>query len=219
HSFHKNRPRAKSLHRDGARALTTGLQKCMRAGDLRNRGTSTEMLQVSLFIELLRSQPRTMFWAATLAQTTLWWLLPVLFYLGPPGDLPATLAVGHEFQFASYLGPPLAFWLAEIAYDLAGSAGVYLLAQVCIAVTYWAVFTLGRAIVGIQHAVVAVLLMVGVSAFALPSPDFGLATLAMMLTVLTVLHFWWALGEGRRVYWFVVALDLGLLMLTSVFGL
>jgi hypothetical protein len=177
------------------------------------------MLQVSLFIELLRAQPVTVFWVATLAQATLWWLFPVLFYLGPPGDLAETLAIGHEFQLGSYLGPPLAFWLAEIAFKILGSAGVYLLAQICVAVTYWAVFTLGRAIVGVHHAAIAVLLMVGVSIFTVPSPDFGPSTLAMMLSALILLHFWRALGEGKRIYWFILALELALLMLTSVFGL
>jgi hypothetical protein len=177
------------------------------------------MLQVSLFVELIRAQPVAMFWIAALAQAALWWLMPTLFYLGPPGDLAQTLAIGHEFQLGSYLGPPLAFWLAEIAFAILGAAGVYLLAQTCVVVTYWAVFMLGRSIVGIHHAVMAVLLMVGISTFTVPSPDFGPSLLAMMLAALTLLHFWRAISEHKRLYWFVFALDVGLLMLTSVFGL
>ena len=42
--------------------------------------------------------------------------------------------------------------------------GVYLLSQLCVVATYWCVFALGRAIVGPPHAVIAVLLMVGISA-------------------------------------------------------
>jgi hypothetical protein len=177
------------------------------------------MLQVSLFVELLRAQPVPIFWIATLAQALLWWLFPTLFYLGPPGDLAQTLAIGHEFQLGTDLGPPLAFWLAEIVFDVLGSTGVYLLAQICVAVTYWAVFSLGRSIVGVHHAVLAILLMVGISIFTVPSPDFGPPTLAAALTALSLLHLWRALGEGKRNYWFYLALDLGLLMITSVFGL
>ena len=82
---------------------------------------------------------------------------------GRRATLPIVLAVGHEFQLGTYLGPPLAFWLAELAFDLAGRSlfGVYLLSQACVVVTYWAVFALGRSIVGAQHAALAVLLMVG----------------------------------------------------------
>jgi 4-amino-4-deoxy-L-arabinose transferase-like glycosyltransferase len=119
----------------------------------------------------------------------------------------------------SYLGPPLAFWLGEIAFRFGGAFGLYALAQACIVVTYWAVFTLGRSIVGMRHAVLAVLLMVGMAAFTVPSPDFGPAILAAPLWALALLHYWRAAGEGQRGYWFVLALDLGLLLLASYVGL
>ena len=157
------------------------------------------MLHVSLFVELLRSQPPFMVWAAAAAQAALWWLVPVLFYSAPPGDLPLTIAVGHEFNLGSYWGPPLAYWLADIAFVLAGMPGVYLLAQACVVVTYWAVFRLGQSIVGIHHAAMAVLLMIGISAFSVPTPTFGPPILAMPLTALALLHYWRALGEGKAI--------------------
>ena len=177
------------------------------------------MRHVSIFIEGLRSQPRLIFWLAVLTQAAIWWLVPSIFYAAPPGELPMVLAVGHEFQLGTDLGPPLAFWLAEIVYLLLGLAGVYLLAQACIVVTYWAVFQLGRAIVGEQQAAMAVLLMLGILVMTVPSPDFGPATLGMALSALLLLHFWRAIGEGQRHYWFVLALDLGLLLLTTYAGL
>ena len=140
---------------------------------------------------------------------------------GPPGDVPIVLAVGHEFQLGTYLGPPLAFWLAELAFVLAGNSlfGVYLLSQVCVVVTYWAVFALGRSIVGAQHAALAVLLMVGISAFTVPTPDFGPVILTMPLWALILLHYWRAVGEGRRGYWVALAVEIGLLLLTTYAGL
>ncbi len=177
------------------------------------------MLHVAIFVEGLRSQPRVMFWLATLVQAAIWWLVPSIFYSAPPAALPEVLAVGHEFQLGTDLGPPLAFWLAEIAYRVGGLTAVYLLAQICVVVTYWAVFTLGRAIVGTQHAAIAVLLMVGISVMTVPSPDFGPWTLGMALSALVMLHFWRAIGEGRRHYWFILAIDIGLLLLTTYAGL
>jgi len=177
------------------------------------------MLHVSIFVEGLRSQPRLMFWLAALTQAAIWWLVPTIFYTAPPGDLPMVLAIGHEFQLGTDLGPPLAFWLGDVAYMLAGLAGVYLLAQICIVVTYWAVFSLGRALVGAQQAAIAVLLMLGITVMTVPSPDFGPAVLGMALAALMMLHFWRAIGEGRHHYWFVLALDLGLLLLTTYAGL
>src|SRR5258708_6727815 len=116
-------------------------------------------------------------------------------------------------------GPPLAFWLADIAFVIGGTVAVYLLAQACVLVTYWAVFELGRAIVGIHHATFAILLMVGISAFSAPTPNFGPSILAMPLVALSLLSLWRAVGERRRASWFVLALQLGLLLLTTYAGL
>ena len=179
------------------------------------------MLYVSIFVELLRSRPSLAVWLAALAQALLWLLIPSLFYAGPPGDLPNVLAVGHEFQLGTYLGPPLAFWLAEIAFDLTGHSlfGVYLLSQACVVVTYWAVFALARSIIGAQHAALAVLLMVGVAAFTVPTPDFGPVMLTMPLWAVILLHYWRAVGELRRAYWLPLAIEIGLLLLTTYVGL
>jgi flagellar biosynthesis protein FliQ len=179
------------------------------------------MLYVSIFVELLRSRPTLAVWIAAFTQATVWFLVPTLFYAGPPGDLANVLAVGHEFQLGTYLGPPLAFWLAELAFDLTGQRlfGVYLLSQLCVLATYWAVFALARSIVGAQHAALAVLLLVGVAAFTLPTPDFGPIVLTMPLWAITLLHYWRAVGERRRGYWLVLAIEIGLLLLTTYVGL
>ena len=129
------------------------------------------------------------------------------------------LAIGHEFVLGSYLGPPLAFWLGEVAFGLAGSLGLYALAQACIVVAYWAIFALGRSIVGTRHAILAVLLMVGIAAFSVPSPNFGPAIMAAPLWALALLYYRRAVGEQRRGYWFLLALVLGLLILASYVGL
>jgi 4-amino-4-deoxy-L-arabinose transferase-like glycosyltransferase len=179
------------------------------------------MLYVSIIVELLRSRPSVAVWLAALAQGLLWTLVPAVFYAGPPGDLPSVLAVGHEFQLGTYLGPPLAFWLAELAFDLAGRSlvGIYLLSQACVVATYWAVFTLGSSIVGAQHAALAVLLMVGIAAFTVPTPDFGPVILTMPLWAIILLHYWRAVGEGKRAYWLALAVEIGLLLLTTYVGL
>ena len=173
------------------------------------------MLPVSLFVELLRTKPRTVFWAAALAQAALWVIVPTLFYAAPPSQAALVLAVGHEFQLGSDFGPPLAFWLAEIFFAVAGMFGVYLLSQICVVTTYWAVFTLGSAIVGERHAAMAVLLMVGVSVFSVPTPDFGPGILAAALWALSLLCYWRAVGQGERLYWYVLGFCVGLLALTS----
>src|SRR5215210_4188795 len=133
------------------------------------------MFRVSLILEALRSRPALMFWLAALAQGALWMLVPSLFYAAPPGEVPLVLAVGNEWLLGSPYGPPLAYWLAELAYTLAGGRviGLYVLSQLCVIVTYWAVFALGRRVLGAAHAAMAVLLMAGISVFTVPTLEFG----------------------------------------------
>lgn len=177
------------------------------------------MVSISLFVELLRTRPMALFWTMAALQVALWTLVPTVFFSAPPGELAEVLAIGHEFQLGTEFGPPLAFWLAEIVFAGLGLFGVYLLSQVCIVGAYWAVLMLGRSIVGEVHAVMAVLLMAGVAAFSVPTAEFGPAILATPLWALILLHYWWAVGEGRRIYWIVVGVEAGLLLLTTYAGL
>jgi hypothetical protein len=177
------------------------------------------MVSISLFVELLRTRPLTLFWTMAGLQVVLWTLVPLLFYSAPPGQLPLVLAIGHDFQLGTDFGPPLAFWLAELAYRAAGMFGVYLLSQVCIVVTFWAVLNLGRAVVGEIHAVMAVLLMAGVAVFSVPTPEFGPAILATPLWALLLFHYWRAAHRGEFIYWLAVGVEGGLLLLTTYGGL
>jgi 4-amino-4-deoxy-L-arabinose transferase-like glycosyltransferase len=173
---------------------------------------------VSLFIELVRTRPVAVFWAAALTQTALWTLIPALIYAAPPGELAEFLAVARDTGIGNAFGPPLAYWLAEIAFRIGGMPAVYLLSQICVLITYWAVFSLGRIIVGAPQAAMAVLLMAGIVAFGVPTPEFGIGILTMALWALILLHYWRAVGEGRRSYWFAVAVETGLLLLTTYSG-
>jgi hypothetical protein len=173
------------------------------------------MLQVAIYVEALRSRPTLVFWLATLAQAAVWFLIPVLFYAAPPSGLPQILALGHGYPLDGRFGPPLAYWVAEVAFRIAGLAGVYALSQICLIATYWCVYALGRSIIGETQAVVAVLLMAGISVFTVPSPSFGPGILAMALWAATLLFYWRAVFEGRERYWYAVGVAAALLLLTS----
>jgi 4-amino-4-deoxy-L-arabinose transferase-like glycosyltransferase len=179
------------------------------------------MLTVSLLIEILRTRPRQIFWLVALSQTFLWFVVPSVFYSAPPGDVAEVVSVGRELAFNASFGPPLAFWLAEFAMRVAGNHvfGVYLLSQACILVAYWAIFQLGRATVGDRHAMLAILLMAGISVFTFTSPNFGPGILMVPLWALALLHLWRASGEGKEMYWLALALDIGLMLLTSYLAL
>lgn len=173
------------------------------------------MFHVPLYFEGLRSRPLLVFWLATLAQAVLWVLVPLLCYAAPPAELARLLAIGHELPLSGDFGPPLAYWLAEIAFRGAGLFGVYALSQICVVAAYWCVFALGRSVVGAAHAAMAVLLMIGISVFVVPTPNFGPPILAMALWAGALLFYWRAVMEGRRVYWYALGAAAVLLLLTT----
>src|SRR3954471_1729542 len=171
----------------------------------------------SLVVELIRARPRLVVWLVVLLQAALWLILPLLLYRSPPGVLATVLAFGREYQVGTDLGPPLAFWLADIAFRAGGNHvfGVYLLAQVCAVVTFWSFYKLARAIVGGQQAVLAVLLSMTVVAFSSPGIEFGPLVLARPLWGLLLLHSWRLIGQNRRSAWFAWSIEAGLLLFTT----
>ena len=177
----------------------------------------------SLVIELIRARPRLMVWIVVLLQAALWLMVALLFYASPPGDVATALAFGREYQVGTDLGPPLAFWLADIAYRAAGNHlfGVYLLAQLCSILTFWILYQLARTIVGGQQAVLVVLLTMTITAFAAPSLEFGPPVAARPLWALLLFHSWQLIGQNRRTVWFALSIEASLLLLTTsaAFGL
>ncbi len=175
------------------------------------------MYYVPLYIEVLRSRPVLVFWLAALAQALIWLVVPLVFYAAPPGDLPQVLAIGHEFTFRGDIGigPPLAYWLAEIVFRIAGLFGVYLLAQICVVTTYWCVFALGSAMLGQAQGAMAVLLMVGISLFTVPTPDFGPSVLATALWAVVLLQYYRVMMQGDRRAWYALGAAAAVLLLTS----
>jgi 4-amino-4-deoxy-L-arabinose transferase-like glycosyltransferase len=171
----------------------------------------------SLVVELIRARPRLVVWLVVLLQAAIWLMLPALLYRSPPGELATVLAFGREYQVGTYFGPPLAFWLADIAFRAVGNHmfGVYLLAQLCAIVTFWSFYQLARAIVGGQQAVLAVLLSMTVVAFSSPGVEFGPLVLARPLWALLLLHSWQIIGQNRRSAWFAWSIEAGLLLLTT----
>src|SRR5437660_3486717 len=175
----------------------------------------------SRVIELIRARPRLVVWIVVLLQAALWLLVPLVFYPSPPGELSTVLAFGREYQVGTDLGPPLALWLADIAYRAAGNHmfGVYLLAQICSVAAFWTLYHLARTIVGGQQAVLAVLLTMTVTAFGSPVAEFGPAVLARPLWALLLMHSWQLIGQNRRNVWFAWSIEAGLLLLTTSAGI
>jgi hypothetical protein len=61
--------------------------------------------------------------------------------------------------------------------------------------------------------------MVGIAGVSVFTPEFGPHILAMPIWAAVLLHYWRAVGQGRSGYWLLLALEIGLLLLTSYLGL
>jgi 4-amino-4-deoxy-L-arabinose transferase-like glycosyltransferase len=171
----------------------------------------------SLIIELIRARPRLVVWVVLLVQAAIWLLLPMILFGGPPESVATTIVAGRDYALGTPSGPPLAFWLADLAFRAAGQhiLGVYLLAQVCFLLTFLWLYQLGRAIVGGPHAVLAVLLTLTVLSFSLPGVAFGPEILARPIWALLLLQTWKVMGQRRRQAWAMLAIAAGLLVLTT----
>jgi hypothetical protein len=171
----------------------------------------------SLVVELIRARPRLVVWIVVLLQAALWLAVSLFFYASPPANLATALAYGREYQVGTDLGPPLSFWLADIAYRAAGNHvfGVYVLAQLCAVLTFWVLFLLARTVVGGQQAVLAVLLTMTVTAFSSSGLEFGPLVAARPLFALLLLHTWQLIGQKRGNAWFAWSIEAGLLLLTT----
>lgn len=171
----------------------------------------------SLVIELIRARPRLVVWLVVLLQAALWLFVALVCYRSPPGNLAVALAFGREYQLGTDLGPPLAFWLADIAYRAVGNHafGVYLLAEICNIATLWIVYLLARAIVGGHQAVLAVLLTMTILAFGSSALELGPNVVARPLWALLLWHSWRLIGQRRGNAWFAWSIEAGLLLLTT----
>jgi dolichyl-phosphate-mannose-protein mannosyltransferase len=174
----------------------------------------------SLIVELVRARPKLVAWLVTLIAAGIWLIVPLLLYSSAPGDVADVLAFGREYVLGTDLGPPLAFWLADIAFRFAGNhmIGVYLLSQLCFVLAFWTLFRLGQLIVGPQQSALAVVLTATITAFSFPNVEFGPYVLAEPLWALVLLNAWRVIGLGKRDAWFALSMNVGLLLLTTHAG-
>ena len=174
----------------------------------------------SLIVELVRARPSLVAWLVTLIAAAIWLIVPLILYSSPPGNVADVLAFGREYVLGTDLGPPLAFWLADIAFRLVGNhmIGIYLLSQLCFVLAFWTLFRLGQLIVGPQQAALAVVLTATVAAFSFPNLEFGPNVLAAPLWALVLLNAWRIIGLGKRDAWFALSMNAGLLLLTTHAG-
>lgn len=146
------------------------------------------------------------------AQLAFWTLAPALSHSAPPLDVVEMYAWGREGVVATFKHPNLPGLVLEATRRLTGQVGwpAYLVSQLFIATTFWAVFALGRELLGAPRALAGVLLLTGVYFFSWTTPEFNHNVAQMPLWALVTLMLWRAGARGGLASWALLGLFGGL---------
>ena len=134
-----------------------------------------------------------------------WTLLPAWLGSSLPLDVVESLSWGQEWQWGYYKHPPLAPSVLHVFYEVFGVFGPYLLSQLCIALTLWAVWRTGLRLLDAQRALIGTVLTMGVAYYNFPAIEFNHNIAQMPL--------WAGLG-----YAWVVAMQTGTLRAWLLLG-
>ncbi|MFX4891508.1 glycosyltransferase family 39 protein, partial [Acinetobacter baumannii] len=79
-------------------------------------------------------------------------------------DVVEAVAWGHEWQWGYHKGPPMSAWAAEVGARLAPGQlwPIFLISQICVAVTFLAIWRLARRIMGPRDALISLLITTGI---------------------------------------------------------
>lgn len=140
------------------------------------------------------------------AQIMFWTLAPALSHTAPPLDVVEMDVWGREWVVATFKHPNLPGLALEPLRLLAGQAGwaAYLVSQIFIAVTFWAVFALGRDVMDAPRALAGVLMLTGIYFFSWVTPEFNHNVAQMPLWALVMLFLWRATTGGKLIDWLLL---------------
>ena len=180
--------------------------------------------------QLLVERARLVFWSLIGLNAAVATAAPMLGFITLPRDTLEGFIWGRTFQWGFSKHPPLQAWILGATEWLAPAAPwlAYVYAQLCVALTLWAVWQLGRTVLGeVQGLLAALLTLVGVHYYGPPMATFTPDTLSVPLWALAGLTWWRAVVEERPRAWYGFALVVALsvyskyvvLLLVGVLGL
>jgi len=163
-------------------------------------------------IASLTERPERGLVALIAAQIIFWTLAPALSHTAPPLDVVEMYAWGREWVVATFKHPNLPGLVLETTRQLTGQAGwpAYLISQIFIAITFWAVFMLGRETMDSRRALAGTLMLTGVYFFSWVTPEFNHNVAQMPLWALVMLMLWRATTHGKLIDWLLLGVFGGL---------
>jgi 4-amino-4-deoxy-L-arabinose transferase-like glycosyltransferase len=114
-------------------------------------------------------------WAFLALHVLIWSVLPALLQHNLPLDVIEQLAWGREWQIVYFKHPPLPAWIVESVAVVSGGwpPALYLVGPLCSALSLFAIWRLGCAMLSPRRALLAVLAQEGVVYFTIFTPEFN----------------------------------------------
>ena len=112
-------------------------------------------------------------WIFAAVYALAWTLLPAWLGNSFALDVVESLSWGKEWEWGYYKHPPLAPWVLNAFYLALGKFGPYLLSQLCIGLTLWAVWCTGRRLMDPLRALLGTVLTLGVAYYNFPAVEFN----------------------------------------------
>ncbi|MEM1213871.1 MAG: glycosyltransferase family 39 protein [Planctomycetota bacterium] len=162
-----------------------------------------------------------------------WTVVPAVVNQNLPLDVVEAIAWGAEWEWGYDKHPPLSGWMAAgagwVGRAVADATGLgtgdwalYLLSQVCVVAAMLGVYLLGRETLGAggggRRAVLAVLLMQGVTYHHFTSPEFNVNVAQLPFWAFAFYLYWLALRDDRLWQWGGIGLCVGLAVLSKYLG-
>jgi len=163
-------------------------------------------------LNTLIARPERGLLALVLAQVAFWTLAPALSHSAPPLDVVEMYVWGREWVVATFKHPNLPGLILEPTRLLTGQVGwpAYLVSQIFIAITFWAVFALGKDLMDAPRALAGTLLLTGIYFFSWVTPEFNHNVAQMPLWALVMLFLWRATSNNKALDWILLGLFGGL---------
>jgi len=149
-------------------------------------------------------------------QLLVWTLVPLFTHTALPYDVIELTTLHNEWIVANYKHPNLPGWIYDIGIALTGSLkAVYLISQLCIVLSYLAIYSFSKEFLGHTKALVATALTSSILYYHWPTPEFNHNVLQIPLWAMASLAAWRAVTRASIFYWIVLGTTAGLLVWTK----
>ena len=153
-------------------------------------------------VNLVRRAPGAALAIVLGGHLVVWTVLPILVCPNLQLDLVEDLALGKEWQLGYWKHPPLPWWVADLVYRLTGQIeSVYVLGPLAAVLCFYAVWLLGREIIGSFGALLAVLVLEGIHFYNFSAVKFAHDQMQLPFWGFTGLFFYRAIRRHRLPDW------------------